>query len=162
MPDGTGFAVSSIEGRVGVEWFAAEMEKEMYAFKCHRQTSKILIPGENDGEPMDVDVVYPVNALAFHPVHGTFATGGGDGVVTLWDAQTKRRVRQYSSLGASVAALDFSADGKFLAIAVSPGFEDGEEKPEGVQHPGSAIRVLVRALSETEAVGKPPRDRSAR
>eukprot|EP00961_Rhodomonas_salina_P281251 3800060-Rhodomonas_salina.1 len=26
-----------------------------------------------------VDTVYPVNALAFHPSYGTFATGGCDG-----------------------------------------------------------------------------------
>ena len=28
---------------------------------------------------MQVDTVYPVNALAFHPKWGTFATGGCDG-----------------------------------------------------------------------------------
>ena len=148
MPDGTGFATSSIEGRVGVEWFDPEAQKKMYAFKCHRQTSTTQ---DENGEEQEVDIVYPVNALAFHPVHGTFATGGGDGVVAMWDAQTKRRVRQYQKLGASVAAMDFSPDGKYLAIGVSPGFEDGKEDEEA--DPG-LIKVVIRTLAENEAKGK--------
>lgn len=148
MPDGTGFATSSIEGRVAVEWFEADKAADTYAFKCHRQTA--MQPGE-DGTEIEVDIVYPVNALAFNKVHGTFATGGGDGVIAFWDAQTKRRVRQYQKLAASVAALDFSADGKHLAIGVSPGFEDGSEDSETDQ---SMVKVVVRELSDNEAKGK--------
>ncbi|KAK4544875.1 hypothetical protein LTR36_003779 [Oleoguttula mirabilis] len=152
MPDGSGFATSSIEGRVGVEWFDPEQQKRTYAFKCHRQTSTMPAEeGEEEGE-REVDIVYPVNALAFHPVHGTFATGGGDGVVAMWDAQTKRRVRQYPKLASSVAAMEFSGDGKYLAIAVSPGFEDGQEDEE---MDASLVKVVVRELSESEAKGKP-------
>lgn len=61
-----GFAISSIEGRVAIEYFdnseAAQSKK--FAFKCHRRSE--------NGE----DVAYPVNAIAFHPQLGTFATGG--------------------------------------------------------------------------------------
>jgi cell cycle arrest protein BUB3 len=148
MPDGTGFATSSIEGRVAVEWFEADKAADTYAFKCHRQTS--TQPAE-DGTENEVDIVYPVNALTFNKVHGTFATGGGDGVIAFWDAQTKRRVRQYQKQASSVAALDFSADGKYLAIGVSPGFEDGSEEGEIDQ---SLVKVVVRELSESEAKGK--------
>lgn len=58
MPNGKGYASSSIEGRVAVEYFdeSKESQKGHFAFKCHRATV--------DG----VDTVYPVNALAFHPV----------------------------------------------------------------------------------------------
>jgi cell cycle arrest protein BUB3 len=58
----TGFAISSIEGRVAVEYFdaSAEAQAKKYAFKCHRQSM--------DG----VDTVYPVHALAFHPVYVSF------------------------------------------------------------------------------------------
>ncbi|KAI7368718.1 putative nuclear pore complex subunit [Hortaea werneckii] len=165
MPDGSGFATSSIEGRVGVEWFDPEDQKRSYAFKCHRQTSTVpaaTTAGGGDGEgeegaeqqqQEEIDIVYPVNALAFHPLHGTFATGGGDGVVALWDANTKRRVKQYGRLGASIAALDFSPDGgSFLAVAASPGFEDGQEDAEPDP---SQVRVFVRMLAEGEAKGKP-------
>lgn len=55
--DGAGYAVSSIEGRVGIEFIDPEVsQKSRYAFKCHRS--------ENNG----VTTVYPVNTLAFHPV----------------------------------------------------------------------------------------------
>ncbi|PWY68413.1 nuclear pore complex subunit [Aspergillus heteromorphus CBS 117.55] len=139
MPDDAGYASSSIEGRVAVEWFdpSAESQARKYAFKCHRQTAD------------DIDVVYPVNALAFHPVHGTFASGGGDGVVALWDGIAKRRIRQYQKYPSSVAAVDFSGNGKYLAIAISPGFEDGKDDVvEG------AVKIFVRELGETEAKGK--------
>jgi cell cycle arrest protein BUB3 len=148
MPDGTGFATSSIEGRVGVEWFDPEQQGNMYAFKCHRQTETNT---NEDGTEEEVDVVYPVNALAFHPQFGTFATGGGDGVVGFWDAQTKRRVRLYPALDASVAALDFSPDGKFLAIGISPGFEDGSEEE---QIDPSQVKVVIRQLADGEAKAK--------
>jgi cell cycle arrest protein BUB3 len=139
MPTDSGYASSSIEGRVAVEWFDASSESQSrkYAFKCHRQTV--------DG----IDVVYPVNALAFHPAHGTFASGGGDGVVALWDGVAKRRIRQYPKYGSSVAALAFSADGRYLAVAVSPGFEDGKDEiAEG------NVNVFIRELGPTEAKGK--------
>ena len=42
MPDGTGFATSSIEGRVGVEWFDEAAQQKVYAFKCHRQSSSTV------------------------------------------------------------------------------------------------------------------------
>ncbi|BCR90297.1 WD40 repeat domain-containing protein [Aspergillus chevalieri] len=139
MPNDDGYASSSIEGRVAVEWFdpSPESQARKYAFKCHRQAAE------------DVDVVYPVNALAFHPVYGTFASGGGDGVVALWDGIAKRRIRQYQKYPSSVAAVGFSGNGKYLAIAISPGFEDGSDDiPEG------SVNIHVRELGETEAKGK--------
>lgn len=148
MPDGTGFATSSIEGRVAVEWFDADKAGDTYAFKCHRQTA--TQQGE-DGAEQEVDIVYPVNALTFNKVHGTFATGGGDGVITVWDAQTKRRVKQYPRQASSVAALDFSPDSKYIAIGVSPGFEDGTEEGETDQ---SLVQVVVRELAENEVKAK--------
>ncbi|KAF2742264.1 mitotic checkpoint protein-like protein BUB3 [Sporormia fimetaria CBS 119925] len=139
MPNDDGYASSSIEGRVAVEWFdpSEESQKRKYAFKCHRQA----IEGQ--------DVVYPVNALAFHPVYGSFASGGGDGVVSLWDGVNKRRIRQYQRFPASIASLAFSENGKHLAVGVSPGFEDGQEDMAD-----GAIKVFIREISETEAQGK--------
>jgi cell cycle arrest protein BUB3 len=119
MPNDEGYASSSIEGRVAVEWFdpSNESQSRKYAFKCHRQPVD------------DVDVVYPVNAITFHPVHGTFATGGGDGVVAIW--------------------LSFSTNGKYLATAISPGFEDGkDEVAEG------SVGIFVRELGENEVKRK--------
>ena len=44
---------------------------------------------------MPQEVIHPVTALAFHPIQGTFATGGGDGVVNVWDGVKKKRVCQF-------------------------------------------------------------------
>lgn len=139
MPNDDGYASSSIEGRVSVEWFdpSDESQARKYAFKCHRQ--------QQDGQ----DIVYPVHALAFHPVYGTFASGGGDGVVALWDGVAKRRIRQYQKFPSAVSSLAFSSNGKYVAMGVSPGFEDGQEDiADGV------IKVYIRELSETEAQNK--------
>lgn len=157
MPNDAGYASSSIEGRVAVEWFdpSQESQARKYAFKCHRQTidqasTNTSIDGANPTDPQDpIDVVYPVHALAFHPIHGTFLSGGGDGGVALWDAVAKRRIRQYPRYGASVAAMAFSGDGKLLAVGISPGFEEGEEG-EG----GGVVKVYVRELAEGETKGK--------
>lgn len=61
-----GYAVSSVEGRVAIEYFdnSETAQAKKFAFKCHR--------AKEGGE----DVAYPVNAIAFQPVYGTFATGG--------------------------------------------------------------------------------------
>ena len=111
MPSDAGFACSSIEGRVAVEWFdpSEASQARKYAFKCHRVTQEST---DNEGNPESVDVVYPVHCLAFHPTYGTFASGGGDGVVSLWDAMAKRRIKQYQKFGASVVDCAFSCDGE--------------------------------------------------
>lgn len=142
MPNDAGYATSSIEGRVAVEWFedTAESQARKYAFKCHRQAAP-------DG---DGDIVYPVNSLVFHPVHGTFASGGGDSTVALWDAEAKRRLKQYQKFPNNVAALAFSNNGKYLAIGVCPGFETGQEDYSGA----GQTSVLIRELGENEAKGK--------
>lgn len=154
MPDGTGFASSSIEGRVGVEWFDEEQNQNTYAFKCHRDKSTTT---DESGETKPLDIIYPVNAVAFHPVQqSTFATGGGDGVIALWDAKTKRRIRQYAKLPSSIAAMEFSPDGRSLAVGISPGFEDGMENEEPDPQ---LIKVYIRQLGENEAKGKPAKEK---
>ncbi len=144
MPNDAGYATSSIEGRVAVEWFedTAESQARKYAFKCHRQAA----PEEDGGG----DIVFPVNALAFHPRYGTFASGGGDGTVALWDAEAKRRMKQYQKIPNSVWALTFSHNGRYLAMGVAPGFETAQEDYSGA----GKTQIVVRELSETEAKGK--------
>ncbi|KAI1318286.1 WD40-repeat-containing domain protein [Xylariaceae sp. FL0255] len=146
MPNDAGYATSSIEGRVAVEFFdaSAESQSRKYAFKCHRQQQT------QDGAAAATDVVYPVNALAFHPTYGTFASGGGDATVALWDADAKRRMKVYQKFPDSVAALAFAQGGRQLAVGVCPGFETGMEDYSGE----GRTRILVRELGENEALPK--------
>ncbi|KAI1357806.1 WD40-repeat-containing domain protein [Xylaria arbuscula] len=148
MPSDAGYATSSIEGRVAVEFFDASQESQArkYAFKCHRQNQP---PSDGSGGA-PTDVVYPVNALAFHPAYGTFASGGGDATVALWDADAKRRMKVYQKFPDSIAGLAFSADGRYLAVAVCPGFETGMEDYSGE----GRTKILVRELGENEALPK--------
>jgi cell cycle arrest protein BUB3 len=135
FPDGTGYALSSIEGRVAMEYFdlKEEVQAKKYAFKCHRRVE--------EGR----DMIYPVNSIAFNARYGTFATGGGDGTVNVWDGKQKKRLFQVTGYGTSIAALAFNADASLLAIAASYTWEKGETAA-----PPDAI--YVRQMSDAEVV----------
>ncbi|KAI0287356.1 WD40 repeat-like protein [Russula brevipes] len=132
MSDGQGYATASVEGRIAVEYFdpAPAIQEKKYAFKCHRQTID------------DVDHVWPVNGLAFHPTYNTFASGGSDGTVSIWDHKVKKRLRQYTRYSAPVAALAFSADGARLAVGASYTWDAGEEGARTADRPSLFIREL--------------------
>lgn len=82
MPSGIGYATSSVEGRIAVEFFDAspEGQAQKYAFKSHRK--------EVDGE----DVVYPIHAMAFHPWYVYAAH-------QLWHVRLGRRRRTLCLVG---------------------------------------------------------------
>ena len=126
---------TSIEGRAAVEMLdpSPDAQKLNYAFKCHREGN----------------MIYPVNAVAFHP-NGTFATGGCDKQVITWDGDHKKRLSvvrarrcaakdsraQIRKFQTSVAALSYNVTGDLLAVAVSYTYEEGD-KP----HPADAVVV---------------------
>ncbi|XP_041368804.1 mitotic checkpoint protein BUB3-like isoform X2 [Gigantopelta aegis] len=117
FPNKQGYVLSSIEGRVAVEYLdpSPEVQKKKYAFKCHRIK-------ENGQE-----LIYPVNAIAFHSKYNTFATGGSDGYVNIWDGFNKKRLCQFHRYPTSISSLAFSHDGMVLAIASSYMYENGED-----------------------------------
>jgi cell cycle arrest protein BUB3 len=138
-PNGTGYAMSSVEGRVAIEYFNLEphIQKNKYAFRCHRSKNP------TDG----TDIVYPVNALAYHPKYGTFATGGCDGVVLSWDGQHKKKLAQIQKYTTSISSLSFNHDGSQLAIAASYTYEQGEK-----DHANDAI--YIHKVEDSEVVPK--------
>ncbi|KAA3482462.1 mitotic checkpoint protein BUB3.2-like isoform X3 [Gossypium australe] len=110
-PNGTGYALSSVEGRVAMEFF--DLSEASQAKK-----------------------------------YGTFATGGCDGFVNVWDGNNKKRLYQYSKYPTSVAALSFSRDGRLLAVASSYTFEEGDKAHE-------PDAIFVRSVNEIEVKPKP-------
>lgn len=138
FPNKQGYVLSSIEGRVAVEYLdpSPEIQKRKYAFKCHRVK-------ENG-----VELIYPVNAIAFHNQHNTFATGGSDGFVNIWDGFNKKRLCQFHRYPTTIAALSFSADSSVLAIATSYMFENEEitSPPED--------QIYIRNVSDQETKPK--------
>lgn len=139
-PNLHGYVSTSIEGRVAVEFFdpSVPSQARKYAFKCHRQKSKTA---QGDDE----DVVYPVNSIEFHPQHKTFASAGGDGVISMWDLKAKKRVKQYPSIGTEIQAMAFSPDAKMLAI--------GTGSLGSTEHVRSGT-IYLRELAEGEGKGK--------
>jgi cell cycle arrest protein BUB3 len=86
FPDGTGLALGSVEGRVGIEYLeeldvVPPPNSKKYAFKCHRNG----------------DLVYPVNCIDFHPQYGTFATGGSDNTVGMYTIHSFTCTRRIAS-----------------------------------------------------------------
>lgn len=149
MPNDAGYATSSTEGRVAVEFFedSPEAQARKYAFKCHRAP---------DPKDPDTELIYPVDSLAFHPEYLTFVSGGGDGQVAVWDSEAKRRMKIFPMPEQLAArAMAFSSDGKFLAIGTCPGFEDGMENYTGK----GRSHIVIRELSEKDVKPKPKKSK---
>ncbi|KAK5583739.1 hypothetical protein RB653_005337 [Dictyostelium firmibasis] len=130
--DGKGYALASVEGRIAMEYFdpSPAIQSKKYAFKCHRLTES------------GVDVVYPVNCIAFNPHHGTFATGGCDKNVFFWDGANRKRLHALKTYPTSISSMSFNTDGNILAVASSYTFEEGEK-----DHPPDQI-FIHNILSE--------------
>ena len=58
---------------------------QSYSFRCHRK-----------GETPTEMLVYSVNDINFHPVHGTFTTAGSDGSFAFWDKDARSRLKRKS------------------------------------------------------------------
>lgn len=85
-----------------------------FSFKCHRD------PPQNN-----MTSVYSVNAISFHPVHGTFSTAGSDGTFHFWDGVAKHRLKGYPTVGGTISATAFNRNGNIFAYAVSYDWSKG-------------------------------------
>jgi len=131
FPDMTGFAVGSIEGRVGIHYFQKNVPpgKESFAFKCHRQQQD----------------VYSVNDICFHP-YGTFATVGGDGVVNFWDKDNKQRLKGFPAINRTIPCAAFNAQGNMFAYASSYDWSKGSQ----FGSPNSQNEIFLHYVAEDE------------
>ena len=109
FPDQSGFAVGSIEGRVGIQYVHKVQGKDHFAFKCHRDGSN----------------VYSVNDIAFQNQFGTFATVGSDGVVTFWDKDNKQRLKAFNAIQQPIPCAAFNSQGNLFAYASSYDWSKG-------------------------------------
>ena len=109
FPDNTGYAVGSIEGRVGIQYVQKVQGKDSFAFKCHRDGSN----------------VYAVNHIAFHKGYGTFSTVGADGIVNFWDKDNKQRLKNFPALHRTITCAQFNAQGNMFAYASSYDWSKG-------------------------------------
>lgn len=116
FPNGEGFAIASIDGRVSVEYFdpSPEVQEKKYAFKCHRQFDKLT----------QTDIVYPVNSMVFNTSSKHLYTAGSDGCLNVWNWETRRRIKQYPKFKVdetpqSIVKVDLNYDNSLVCLATS-------------------------------------------
>jgi mRNA export factor len=130
FPDQTGFAVGSIEGRVGIHYIQKPPGKESFAFKCHRK----------------VNDVFAVNGICFQTQFGTFATVGADGVVSFWDKDNKQRLKGFEPINRTISCACFNTPGNMFAYASSYDWSKGAS----AYAPGTPNEIFVHAVNEDE------------
>ncbi|PWA44840.1 transducin/WD40 repeat-like superfamily protein [Artemisia annua] len=112
-----GFAAGSVEGRVALKYFnPSNPDNDGFAFRCLPKAKE----KRHD--------LAAVNDIVFSPSnYGVFVTGTNDGYVTIWNAQSKRRVFEMPKLDNSIASLSYNREGQFLAIASSYTYQEANE-----------------------------------
>jgi mRNA export factor len=145
--DATGFAVGSVEGRCAIQYIEEKDSGSNFSFKCHRETP----PGQRD-----VNNIYSVNSISFHPLQGTFSTSGSDGTFHFWDKDAKHRLKGYPNVGGTISSTNFNRNGNIFAYAVSYDWSKGYSA-NTQQNPN---KVMLHPVSQEEVKPRPgPRKR---
>ena len=131
FPNQEGFAVGSIEGRVGIQHLLDKDKEKNFAFKCHREDAN----------------VYSVNCIEFHHQFGTFATCGSDGTYVYWDKDSKQRLKLFAKTNNSITAATFNSTGNVFAYAVGYDWSRGVEYYDRQKQPNA---ILLHAVKEDE------------
>lgn len=63
--------------------------------------------------------LHQVNAISFHPVHGTLATVGSDGRFSFWDKDARTKLKTSEQLDQPITACCFNSNGNIFAYASS-------------------------------------------
>ncbi|KIX07681.1 uncharacterized protein Z518_02335 [Rhinocladiella mackenziei CBS 650.93] len=142
--DATGFAVGSIEGRCAIQYVEEKDSSNNFSFKCHRDNP-------TTGPNRDVANVYAVNAISFHPVHGTFSTAGSDGTFHFWDGNAKHRLKGYPAVGAPITATAFNRQGTVFAYAVCYDWSQGYQK----NTPTTPNKIMLHGVQPEEVKPRP-------
>ena len=141
---GKGYAVGSIEGRVGVVKVDLNQPEKVdasdFCFKCHRKE-------ESGKDPL----VYTVNALAFNKAHDTFATAGSDGFWVTWNKDTRSRYKSSGKSGMPITAACFSKDAQIFIHA------HGEDWTLGAEAAGqreNTVKLYARSCELSDVYKK--------
>lgn len=143
FPSEEGYALSSLDGRVSVEYYdeLPQTQQKKFAFKCHRHKDKTT----------GTDSVYPVTALRFHHQTNTLITSGADGHVCLWDWERRKRTKQYAALDElrAISHMDINHDGSVLVVGANDDLHlRAKDYNSAVSTRGG--KAYVRSLTESE------------
>ncbi|KAL0567659.1 RNA export factor gle2 [Marasmius crinis-equi] len=139
----SGFAVGSIEGRVAIQYVEDKDSSNNFSFKCHRRDSA---PNNKDQA-----MVYAVNDISFHPVHGTFSTCGSDGTIHFWDKDARTRLKTFEPAPGPISCSSFNRTGSIFAYAVSYDWSKGHSG----MTPGHPNKLMLHACKEEEVKKRP-------
>lgn len=143
MPDGTGYAISSIEGRCAIHYVDdAKQSSAGFSFRCHRAPVTSPKVGDN---------IFAVDAISFNPTYGTFSTAGSDGTVHFWDKEAKFRLRFSEPVGGAIPATAFNRTGMLFAYAIGYDWSKGYQQ----NTPNYMNEVRVRVVKEIEVKPRP-------
>ncbi|KAG5220136.1 WD40-repeat-containing domain protein [Salix suchowensis] len=153
----SGFAVGSVEGRVASIALPANTSiRDNFSFKCHRRDSSANIK--------DQALVYAVNDISFHPVHGTFSTCGSDGGIHFWDKDARSRLKckrgplpiflvfnasihaAFDTAPGPISATTFNRNGSIFAYAISYDWSKGHSG----MTPGHPNKIMLHACKDDE------------
>ncbi|KDQ59327.1 hypothetical protein JAAARDRAFT_34068 [Jaapia argillacea MUCL 33604] len=135
---GDGFAVGSVEGRVAIQYVDDKNSSNNFSFKCHRK--------DQTPNSKDQSLVFAVNDITFHPVHGTFSTCGSDGTINFWDKDARTRLKTFEACPGPVSATCFNRNGTIFAYAVSYDWSKGHSG----MTPGHVNKIMLHACKDDE------------
>ncbi|KAJ2705650.1 RNA export factor gle2 [Coemansia sp. IMI 203386] len=132
-----GYAIGSIEGRVGIQYVDPKMKDKSFSFKCHRESKGLEVH------------VHSVNSIAHHPGYGTFSTASNDGSFVFWDKDARQKLNFHAKLGGPIISTAFNGDGKLFAYAM------GYDWAQGYKGNVSSIKNTIMLHAVTEQDVKP-------
>jgi len=141
----SGFAIGSIEGRVAIQYVDEKDSSNNFSFKCHRR--------DQTPNAKDQSLVYAVNDISFHPVHGTFSTCGSDGTIHFWDKDARTRLKTFEAAPGPISATAFNRNGTIFAYAVSYDWSKGHTG----MTPGHPNKLMLHACKDDEVKKRPAR-----
>lgn len=128
-----------------------------FSFKCHRK--------DQSPTQKDQTMVFAVNDINFHPVHGTFSTAGADGTVNFWDKDARTRLKSlfehksgfddklksrttpaFEPAPGPISATAFNRTGNIFAYAVSYDWSKGHSG----MTPSHPNKIMLHACKEDE------------
>ncbi|KAH9911888.1 Poly(A)+ RNA export protein [Amylocystis lapponica] len=143
FPASNGFAVGSVEGRVAIQYVDDKDTSNNFSFKCHRR--------DQSATTKDQSLVYAVNDISFHPVHGTFSTCGSDGTINYWDKDARTRLKSFEPTPGPIPSTTFNRTGTIFAYAVSYDWSKGHSG----MTPGHVNKLFLHACKDDEVKRKP-------
>jgi len=138
FPSADGYAVGSIEGRVAIQYVEEKQSSQNFSFKCHRKDQAPNVK--------DQTLVYAVNDITFHPVHGTFSTAGSDGTVNFWDKDARTRLKTFEPAPGPITSTAFNRSGTIFAYTVSYDWSKGHTGMTA-SHPN---KIMLHACKDDE------------